>query len=58
MENKDVLLRILNNVMLNTTELINQILNYDTEVTDKDITNAEQAKKLLTDLDILEEVPF
>ncbi len=56
--NKDLLLRVLNNVILNATGLIDQILNYDTEINDKDISNAEQACELLRRLDILEELPF
>lgn len=58
MDNKEKLLRILNNIMLNSTGLVDQILNYDTEVKDEDISNAEQANKILRDLDILGELPF
>lgn len=55
---KDILLRILNNVMLNATNLIDQVLNYDTEIKDKDISDTKQACELLRGLDILEELPF
>lgn len=55
---KDILLRVLNNVMLNATNLIDQVLNYDTEIKDKDISDAKQACELLRGLDILEELPF
>lgn len=55
---QEILLKVLNNVMLNATNLIDQILNYDTGVSDKDINDAKQALKLLRDLDILEEIPF
>ena len=44
--------------MLNATGLIDQIINYDTEINDKDISDAKQALKLLRSLDILEELPF
>jgi hypothetical protein len=56
--NKDLLLKALNNVMLNATGLIDQIINYDTEINDKDISDAKQACNLLRGLDILEELPF
>lgn len=55
---KDALLRVFNNVMLIVTGLIDQILNYDTEVSDKDIDNAEQACRLLANLQILGKLPF
>lgn len=55
---KDILLRVLNNVMLNATNLIDQVLNYDTEIKDKDISDVKQACELLRGLDILEELPF
>ena len=55
---KKVLLRVLNNVMLNATNLIDQILNYNTEINDKDISNAKQALKLLRGLDILKFMPL
>lgn len=55
---KKVLLRVLNNVMLNATNLIDQILNYNTEINDKDISNAKQALKLLRGLDILKYMPL
>lgn len=55
---KDVLLRVLNNIMLIATGLIDQILNYDTGVNDKAINDAEQACRLLANLQILEELPF
>lgn len=59
METKqEVLLKVLNNIMLIATGLIDQILNYDTEVSEKDIDNAEQACRLLANLQILEELPF
>ena len=44
--------------MLNSAGLVDQILNYDTEIKDKDISNAEQANKILRDLDILCGLPF
>lgn len=56
--NKEMFLGILNNVMFNATNLIDQILNYDTEINDKDISDAKQALKLLRSLAILEELPF
>lgn len=43
--------------MFNATGLIDQILNYDTRINDKDISNAKQACELLRSLDILE-LPF
>ena len=55
---KKVLLRVLNNVMLNATNLIDQILNYNTEINYKDISNAKQALKLLRGLDILKYMPL
>lgn len=55
---KEVLLRVLNNVMLNATNLIDQILNYNTEINYKDISNAKQALKLLRGLDILKYMPL
>lgn len=59
MENKkEVLLRVLNNTILIATGLIDQILNYDTGISDKDINDADQACNLLRSLDILEELPF
>ena len=35
---KEELLRVLNSVMLNTSDLIDQIIKYDTEINDKDIS--------------------
>ena len=59
METKqEVLLKVLNNVMLNATNLIDQIINYNTEINDKDVSNAKQALKFLRGLDILEDIPF
>ena len=55
---KEELLRVLNKVMLNATELIDQIINYDTEINDKDISDAKRALNLLRSLDILEDIPF
>ena len=55
---KEELLRVLNSVMLNTSGLIDQIIKYDTEINDKDISDAKQALKLLRSLDILEDIPF
>lgn len=52
------LLRILNSVMLNTSGLIDQIIKYDTEINDKDISDAKRALNLLRGLDILEDIPF
>ena len=57
METKqEVLLKVLNNVMLNATNLIDQIINYNTEINDKDVSNAKQALKFLRGLDILEDM--
>ena len=56
--NKELLLKVLNNVMRNATELIDQIINYDTEINDRDISDVKQALELLRNLDILEELPF
>ena len=58
MNNKEKLLKMLNKIMLNTAELIDQLLNYDTIVTDKDISNAYRSRKLLENLEVLEELPF
>lgn len=55
---KDILLRVLNNTMLIATGLIDQILNYDTKISDKDIDDADQACRLLANLQILQELPF
>lgn len=44
--------------MLITTGLIDQILNYDTRISDKDINDADQACNLLRNLNIWEELPF
>ena len=55
---QEVLLKVLNKVMLNATELIGQIINCDTEINDKDISDVKQALNLLRSLDILEELPF
>lgn len=52
---KKELLRVLNSVMFNTRDLIDQIIKYDTEINDKDISDAKRAlKNLLRGLDILE----
>ena len=56
--NKELLLKVLNNVMLNATELIDQIINCDTEINDRDISDAKRALNLLRGLDILEDIPF
>ena len=56
--NKTKLLKVLNNIMLNATGLIDSIINYETQINDKDISDTKQALKLLRDLDILEEIPF
>lgn len=55
---KEELLRVLNSVMLNTSGLIDQIIKYDTEINDKDISDAKRALNLLRSLDILEDIPF
>lgn len=55
---KKELLRVLNSVMLNTCGLIDQIIKYDTEINDKDISDAKRALILLRDLDILEDYRF
>ena len=55
---KEELLRVLNSVMLNTSDLIDQIIKYDTEINDKDISDAKRALNLLRSLDILEDIPF
>lgn len=55
---KKELLRVLNSVMLKTSGLIDEIIKYDTEINDKDISNAKQALNLLRGLDILEDIPF
>ncbi len=55
---KEELLRVLNSVMLNTSGLIDQIIKYDTEINDKDISDAKRALNLLRGLDILEDIPF
>ena len=55
---KEELLRVLNSVMLNTSGLIDQIIKYDTEINDKDISDARRALNLLRSLDILEDIPF
>lgn len=55
---QEVLLKVLNNIMLIVTGLLDQILNYDTEINDKDINDAEQACRLLANLQILGELPF
>lgn len=57
-KNKELLLKVLNKVMLNATNLIDQLINYDTEVNNEDVSNAEKANDLLRDLEILEELPF
>ena len=44
--------------MLNTSDLIDQIIKYDTEINDKDISDAKRALNLLRSLDILEDIPF
>lgn len=38
--------------------LIDQIINYNTEINDKDVSNAKQALKFLRGLDVLEDIPF
>lgn len=55
---EEELLRVLNSVMLNTSGLIDQIIKYDTEINDKDISDARRALNLLRGLDILEDIPF
>ena len=55
---KKELLRVLNSVMLKTSGLIDEIIKYDTEINDKDISDAKQALNLLRSLDILEDIPF
>ena len=55
---KKELLRGLNSGMLNTSGLIDQIIKYDTEINDKDISDAKRALNLLRGLDILEDIPF
>lgn len=57
-KNKELLLKVLNEVMLNATNLIDQLINYDTEVNNEDVSNAKKANDLLRDLEILEELPF
>lgn len=57
-KNKELLLKVLNEVMLNATNLIDQLINYDTGVNNEDVSNAEKANDLLRDLEILEELPF
>ena len=55
---KEELLRVLNSVMLSTSDLIDQIIKYDTEINDKDISDAKRSLNLLRDLDILKDIPF
>lgn len=55
---KDILLGVLNNIMLITTGLIDSVLNHDTEVNDKHISDAEEAREWLRGLEILKELPF
>ena len=55
---KEELLRVLNSVMLKTSGLIDDIIKYDTEINDKDISDAKQALNLLRSLDILGDIPF
>ena len=55
---KEELLRVLNSVMLTTSGLIDEIIKYDTEINDKDISDAKRALNLLRSLDILEDIPF
>lgn len=55
---KEELLRVLNSVMLTTSGLIDEIIKYDTEINDKDISDAKRALNLLRGLDILEDIPF
>lgn len=55
---EEELLRVLNSVMLNTSGLIDQIIKYDTQINDKDISDARRALNLLRGLDILEDIPF
>lgn len=57
-KNKELLLKVLNEVMLNATNLIDQLINYDTGVNNEDVSNAKKANDLLRDLEILEELPF
>lgn len=55
---KEELLRVLNSVMLTTSGLIDEIIKYDTEINDKDISDAKRALNLLRSLDILGDIPF
>lgn len=55
---KEELLRVLNSVMLTTSGLIDEIIKYDAEINDKDISDAKRALNLLRSLDILGDIPF
>lgn len=55
---KKELLIVLNNVMLITSGLIDEIIKCDTEINDKDISDAKRALSLLRGLDILGYIPF
>lgn len=53
---KDILLNLLNKVMLNSTDVIDQVLNRDAEIEDMDILDIELASKLLIrSLEVLDE---
>jgi hypothetical protein len=53
---KETLLNLLNEVILNSTDVINQILNRDTEIENIDIFDIELASKLLIrNLEFLDE---
>lgn len=53
---KEALLNLLNKVILNSTDVIDQILNCDTEIENIDIFDIELASKLLIrNLEFLDE---
>lgn len=53
---KETLLNLLNKVILNSTDVIDQILNRDTEIENIDIFDIELASKLLIrNLEFLDE---
>lgn len=53
---KEALLNLLNKVILNSTDVIDQILNRDTEIENIDIFDIELASKLLIrNLEFLDE---
>lgn len=53
---KEVLLNLLNKVILNSTDVIDQILNCDTEIENIDIFDIELVSKLLIrNLELLDE---